>query len=182
MSKETLTVVELINTISSTRTQTSANAKDENRVALAMLNDPTYVVDIYNKNGISGQYSPYAETRSMVADIIKDTTKVSSAEAQELANNYQFNKNGAQTMINFGKEFVNTYVQTGRKLPLGCREKSNVSLSKKTKEAKVNSFPVPTAVDANGEKTYVTTAGMTPAYETLKVSGSCPAHLKNANK
>ena len=176
------TVKELIDSIASTRTQTSANAKDENKVALAMLNDPTYVVDVYGKNGVVGQYSPFAETRSMVADIIKDTTRISANEAQELANGYLFNKGSAQVMVDFSKEFVNTYLQTGRKLPLGCRETSNCSLIKKSKEAKVNSFPVPVAVDANGNKTYNTTASMTPAYDTIKVSGSCPAHLKNANK
>ena len=179
MSKEFTTVAELIAEISATRTQTSANAKDETRVAMAMLNDPTYVVDIYNKDGISGQYSPFADTRSMVADIIKDTTKVSSNEAQELANNYQFSKSGAQTMVAFSKEYINTYLQTGRKLPLGCREKSNCALVKKEKEAKVSSFPVPTAIDGNGNKTYNTAASMTPAYDTIKVTGSCPAHLKN---
>ena len=178
MPKEFTTVAELINDIATTRTQTSANAKDETRVALAMLNDPTYVVDIYNKDGVSGQYSPFADIRSMVADIIKDTTKVSSNEAQELANNYQFSRRGAQTMVAFSKEYITTYLQTGRKLPLGCRARSNCALVKKEKEAKVNSFPVPTAVDGNGNKTYNTSASMTPAYDTIKVTGSCPAHLK----
>ena len=179
MAKDIVTVRDLINDITSTRTQTSANSKDELRVAQAMLNDPTYVVDIYGKTGVTGQYSPYADTRMMVADMIKDTAKISMSEAQELANNYVFNKTSAQAMINFSKEFVNTYLETGRKLPLGCRERSNCSLLKKSKEAKVNSFPVPTAVDAEGNKVYNTSAGMTPAYDTIKVFGTCPAHLKN---
>ena len=178
MPKEYTTVRELINEISTTRTQTSANAKDEIRVALAMLNDPTYVVDVYNKNGVSYSYCPYDDARSMIADIIKDATKVSADEAAELAYGYQFTKSGAQTMISFSKEYINTYLQTGRKLPLGCRERSNCALVKKEKEAKVNSFPVPTAVDGNGNKTYNTSASMTPAYDTIKVIGSCPAHLK----
>ena len=178
MSKDNVTVLNLIEEIKSTRTQTSANAKDEKRVAMAMLNDPTYVVDVYGKDGVIDTYSPYVDTRSMVADVIKSTTKMSSSEAQELANNYEFNANGAQAFINFGKEFINTYVKTGRKIKLGCREESDVALQEKVKEAKVNSFPMPTAVDANGEKTYTTTASMTPQYKTLKVSGSCPTHLK----
>ncbi len=180
MAKEFSTVKELINNIAETRTQTSANTKDEIKVAQAMLNDPTYVVDVYSKNGVSGQYSPYADTRAMIADIIKDATRVSAREADELARNYQFTKNGAQTMVNFSKEFINTYLQTGRKLPLGAREKSNCSLVKKVKEAKVSTFPVATSVDANGNKVYTSSpAGMTPAYETIKVTGSCPSYLKN---
>lgn len=181
MAKEIATVAELINEISTTRTQTSANAKDETKVALTMLNDPTYVVDIYGKSGVVGTYSPFEDSRSMVADIIKDATKVSTNEAQELANNYQFSKSGAQTMVNFAKEYVNTYLKTGRKLPLGCRETSNCALVLKQKEAKVNSYPVPTSVDGDGNRTYDTSASMTPAYDTIRVIGSCPTHLKNNN-
>lgn len=178
--KQFSTVKELIDNIAETRTQTSANAKDEIKVAQAMLNDPTYVVDVYNKNGVAGQYSPYTEVREMVTDVIKDSTHMNYAEAKELANNYQFSKSGAQAMVNFSKEFVNTYLQTGRKLPLGAREKSNCALVKKVKEAKVTSFPMATSVDANGNKVYTNSpAKMTPAYETIKVTGSCPAYLKN---
>jgi len=180
--KDTSTVIGLIESIAESRTQTSANAKDENRVAMAMLNDPTYVVDIYSKNGLSGQYSPYEDSRQMIASIIQDTTKISEAESKRIASNYQFGKNEAQSMINFGKEFINTYLKTGRKLPLGYREKSNCSLIRNVKEARINSFPIPNGVDANGEKTYSTATGMTPEYETIKVSGACPAHLKNKNK
>ena len=182
VTKDAMTVKDVIANIAETRTQTSANSKDENRVALAMLNDPTYVVDIYNKEGIVGQYSPYAETRDMISNIIKDTAKISEGEAKKLAENYQFDKKNSQAMINFGKEFVLTYLQTGRKLPMGCREKSNCSLIKITKDARTSSFPVPNGVDANGEKIYTTTTGTTPAYESIRVSGACPAHLKNKAK
>lgn len=180
MSKEFNTVKDVIEDIVTTRTQTSAKAKDEIRVAQAMLNDPTYIVDVYDKNGVCGQYSPYTDTRNMVAEIIKDATKMGANEATELSQNYKFSKNSAQTMINFSKEFVNTYLETGRKLPLGVREKSNCALVKKHKEAKVNSFPMASSIDADGNKVYTSSpASMTPAYETIRVVGSCPAHLKN---
>lgn len=183
MSKEATTVKEIIKFIAENRTQTSANAKDENKVALAMLNDPTFVVDIYNKEGVCGTYSPYEDTRTMVASIIKDTAKISDSEAKKLASDYQFGKSEAQAMVNFGKEFINTYLETGRKLPLGCREKSNCGLIRHVKEARTNSFPIPNGVDANGEKLYTTATGITPEYNTIKVSGTCPAHLKaKANK
>ena len=35
-------------------------------------------------------------------------------------------------MINISKQFIHTYLETGRKLPLGGREKSNISLVNKT--------------------------------------------------
>lgn len=170
------TVRELIKDIQEHRTQTSANAKDELRVAMAMLNDPTYVVDVYSKNGVVGQYCPYREVRDMCANIIKDTTKMSAKEATELAEGYQFDRAAAQTMINFSKEYVNTYVETGRKLPLGGRSKSNVQLAIKTKEAKLNSFPTATSVDANGNKVYTHGIGkMSPEHNTIKVyNGSLP--------
>lgn len=173
------TVRELIKNINDTRTQTSANTRDEVRVAQAMLNDKSYVVDIYDKNGVCGQYSPFEDTRNMVASIIKETTKVSDSEAKNLAENYKFGKNEAKAMVDFGKEYINTYIHTGRKLPLGTRELSSVSLVLNKKAAKVGSYPVPSGVDANGKKIYNTTSGTIPAYETIKVSGSCPKHLKN---
>ena len=137
MSKS-VSVKELVHEIDSTRTQTSASAKDETRVMRAMLNDPDFKVDVYSKSGISGQYCPYEEARSMVANIIKDTTKVSTKEAIELADNYEFGKQEATIMVGLSKEFINTYMDTGRKLPLGGREKSNVSIAKKVKEARPN--------------------------------------------
>ena len=173
------TVNELIKFINDTRTQTSANIKDEVRVAQAMLNDPTYVVDIYNKDGVCGQYSPYNETRGMVASIIKDATKVSDEESKHLAENYKFGKNEAQAMVNFSKEYINTYLHTGRKLPLGTREKCNASLVLNVKPARVSSFPIPSGVDSNGNKIYNTTSGTIPSFETIKASSSCPKHLKN---
>ena len=182
MAKET-TVRDIIKNIKETRTQTSASKDAELRVAQAMLNDPSYVVDIYNKNGVVGQYSPYAETRTMVAEIVKDTAHISAKEAEELSQKYTFSKSTAQTMINFSKEFINTYLECGRKLPLGTRETSNCALIRKHKESKVNTFPMASAVDANGEKVYTTSPGtITPEYDTIRVIGSCPAHLKNNDK
>ena len=183
MAKEVTTVKELIKEITTTRTQTSANSKDEVRVAQAMLNDPSYVVDIYAKNGVVGQYCPYTEMRQVTAAIIKDTTKITAKEAEELAGKYQFGKAEAQSMVNFSKEFINTYIETGRKLPLGGRARSNVQLAKKVKESRPASFPAATSIDANGEKVYTTQSnGMSPEFDTIRVYGSAPKWLKDQNK
>ena len=178
--QEFQTVEELIKNIQENRTQTSANAKDEVRVAQAMLNDPSYKVDIYSKKGIQGQYCPYEDVRAMCSSVIKDTTKISQAEADGLIKDYQFDRAEAQSMVNFSKEFINTYIQTGRKLPLGGRERSNVQLAIKTKEAKIASFPAATSVDSDGNKVYSTSQGkFVPEHDTIKVYSSCPAWLQN---
>ena len=175
---EVVTVREIIQQIAETRTQTSANARDEVRVAVAMMNDPTFQVDVYGKEGVVGTFSPYEAMHSFAASVVKNTAKVTESEAERLVEGYQFSKDEASHVIGFAKEFVNTYLETGRKLPLGCRARSNCSLSQIVKEARENSFPVPNGVDANGEKVYTTATGITPEYTTIKVNGSCPTHLK----
>lgn len=172
----------LVDEINTTRTQTSANTKDENRVMRAMLNDPTFKVDIWSKNGIEGQYCPYNEARTLVANIIKDTTKVSTAEAVELASQYEFGKQESTILVGISKEFINTYIETGRKLPLGGRETSNISIAKKVKESRSNSFPKKIGVNEDGTDRYETvTEGDIPTHGSLKVYSSAPSWLNNKN-
>ena len=173
------TVKELISEISSNLSQSSSNSIDEVRVAQAMLNDQSYVVDVYGKSGVESTYSPYTDSREMISDIIRDTTKMSETEANEAARKYQFTKSTAKTVVNLSKEYINTYLQTGRKLPLGAREKSNVGLLKQVKEAKTITYPAPTGVDAGGNKTYSIATTTTPEYETIKVVGKCPSYIKD---
>ena len=123
------TVKQLIDEINTTRTQTSSSIKDETRVMKAMLNDPDFKVDIYGKSGVEGSYCPYEESRTMIANIIKETTKISKQEATALADSYEFGNQEANIMIGISKEFINTYLETGRKLPLGGREDSNISIA-----------------------------------------------------
>lgn len=173
-------VRELINEINTTRTQTSASAKDEIRVMRAMLNEPEFKVDVYGKSGVEGQYCPYEESRMMVSNIIKDTTKISQKEAMDLANNYEFGNQESSIMIGISKEFINTYIETGRKLPLGGRETSNISIAKKVKEERVGNTPRKVGVNADGTDKYESVADAKPIPEhgSLKVYSSCPAWLK----
>ena len=174
------TVKELIKEINETRTQTSASAKDETRVMRTMLNDPTFKVDVYGKSGVEGVYCPYEESRTMIGNIIRDTTKISGKEAMELANNYEFGKQESNIMVGLSKEFVNTYLQTGRKLPFGGRADSNISISRKVKEAKVISSPKKVGVNDDGTDKYesVSDGSVTPAHGSIKVYSSCPPWLK----
>ena len=170
----------MVDEINNTRTQTSANTKDENRVMRAMLNDPTFKVDIWGRNGIEGQYCPYEEARTLVANILKDTAKISTTEANDLASHYEFGKQESNIMIGISKEFLNTYIETGRKLPLGGRETSNISIAKKVKESRSNSFPRKIGVNEDGTDKYETvTEGDIPTPGSLKVYSSAPSWLNN---
>ena len=95
------TVMELVKEIDETRSQCSASSKDEIRIMRAMLNDPEFVVDVYAKNGVVGQYCPYEDAHDMVANIIKNATKISTKEAEALSENYEFSKSDASTFVNF---------------------------------------------------------------------------------
>ena len=78
----------------------------------------------------------------------------------------------ATTMINLSKEFVNTYVHTGRKLPLGGREDMNVAVQLKEVPETVKQFPK--GGIGSSERGQVTI----PAHNTLKAAGPCPSYLK----
>lgn len=174
------TTMELVKEINETRSQTAASAKDEIRVMKSMLNDPEFVVDVYGRSGIIGQYCPCNDAHIMAANIIKGATKMTTKEAEELASSYEFTKQDASILVDLSKEFINTYVETGRKLPLGGREKSNISIAKKIKEERSNSFPKKTGVNADGTDKYETCGdGIIPAHGSLKVYSSCPSWLKN---
>lgn len=172
-------VKQLVEDIDKNRTQASASAKDEVRVMRAMLNDKDFKVDVYGKSGVEGEYSPYEESRIMVSNIIKSAANVPANEATELANKYEFSKQDSTIMVGLAKEFVNTYLETGRKLPLGGRKDSNISIMKKMKKEKISSFPVKVGVNEDGSPKYETSkGGKIPAHATLQVFSSCPSWLK----
>jgi carboxypeptidase C (cathepsin A) len=154
--------------------QRSSSQKDEEHVMRAMLNDPTYSVGIYDKTGKIGDYCPFEDSRKMVGSIINEATGISVKEANALATTFEFSKKESQTMVNISKEFVNTYLHTGRKLPLGGREKSNASLL--LKEIKESEKKFPNSIGDATDKSSGTT--IVPAHEGIKVNAPCPAYLK----
>jgi hypothetical protein len=135
----------------------------------AMLNDPSYEVSVYNKTGCIGVYNPSKELRKMMSGIISNTTGVQTNEAKRLMDNYEFSTNDAKTMISFSKEYINSYMHTGRKLPLGGREKMGVSLSLKEVPTQQKKLPANGIAGAKGDTTIII-----PEHETIKVSGGCP--------
>lgn len=169
-------VEELLHDINVNLSQRSASQKDEVRVMQEMLNDKTYVVGEYSKDGKVGEYCPSADARKLVTSIVANGAKVPMAEAKAIGENYEFSRTDANTMVNLSKEFINTYVQTGRKLPLGGREKMNTSLALKSVETRRKTLPETPLTKASGK---VNAEIIIPGYDTIKAQGGCPRWVKN---
>lgn len=172
------TVTELIDEINRTRTQIASSAKDETKVMMAMLNDSEYKVDVYGKSGVEGSYCPYEESRNLIGNIIRDTTKISKQEAMVLSNEYEFGKQESNIMIGLSKEFMNTYLETGRKIALGGRHDSNISIAKISKSEKTGDFKRKIGVNDDGSDKFETVQKTIPAHAGLRVFSSCPEWLK----
>ena len=160
-------VKDLVKEIKGGLSQANSSTKDEVRVMQAMLNDKEFKVATYDSKGQNGTYCPSEDARKMSASIIASTTKISKSEAEVLADAHKFTSSEASSMVGISKEFVNTYIKTGRKLPLGARETSNIKLELKHKPEAVVCVP-------NDRERKVTI----PAHDTIRVYGSCPSYLK----
>lgn len=172
-----VTVVDLLRDIQDTHKQVSSSCKDEVRVMQSMLNDTSYEVDIYSSAGKVGTFSPAKEFREMQTNIVSSVAKISKEESKKLVDNYAVTKSDASAMVGISKEFVNTYLETGRKLPFGGREKSNYSLSMKKVPETIKKYrnkvtnPDGTVDWVPGEKTI-------PPHNGLKSKSSCPSWVK----
>ena len=176
-----VSVQDLVKEIRESVKQHSSSQKDELRVMRAMLNDPTYKVGIYDKDGKVDEYSPFEDSRKMVGSIIQATTKISNAEATALANDYEFTKSDSATMVNLSKEFVNTYLTTDRKLPLGGREKMSASLLLKHNENEMVK-PCPRKIqDKDGNTAIVNSFTTIPPHDSVRASSPCPPWLSKSN-
>lgn len=173
------TVKELINEIHSNLSQTSSSQRDETRVMQAMLSDPFYTVDVYGgKDESPISYNPTMDFRNMCASVMSNTAKIPMAEAEQLMDGYVVKKSEADAMIRVSKEFVNTYLQTGRKLPLGARETSDISISAKHIPAATRTYPMKVGVNEDGTDRYVKEPTTIPAHNSLRVSAPCPSWVK----
>lgn len=171
-------VKNLVEEIRENLSQKSASHKDEVRVMRAMLNDDSFEVGIYSAEGQVGTYNPCQDFRGMCANIVSNVAKISSSEAETLSKNYEAKRSDAETMVNISKEFVNTYLQTGRKLPLGARETSDVSLSAKHIPEGVRSYPKKVGVDDKGNDIYEKYSTEVKAHDSIRVHAPCPIWIK----
>jgi hypothetical protein len=162
---------QIIKDVKSNVTQCSSSKKDEITVMQAMMNDTNFSVDVYSKGGKVDEYYPSRELRKMVTNVVASTTHIPVKEATELVNSYEFTRVDAAAMVNASKEFVNTYLQTGRKLPLGGRKNSDVELMWKNIEDRTTEIPIKSET---GERlnTFI------PAHGGIKAINPCPEWLK----
>lgn len=172
-----VSVESLVKEIKESRKQTSASQKDEVKVMQAMLNDTTYEVGVYSKKGKIDTYNPAKDFRAMQANILSAAGKINKEEAKGLIANYEVSKSDAATMVNVSKEFVNTYLDCGRKLSLGGRENSNFSLAVKDTPKTEKVYQRRTVAE-NGEVTWVPGSKIIPAHKTLKAKSSCPTWVE----
>ncbi|MDD3122025.1 MAG: hypothetical protein PHC62_00750 [Candidatus Izemoplasmatales bacterium] len=174
MSKMT----ELLKEIKDGLTQVSSSQKDEVRVMQMMLNDREYAVGVYDKDGKKEDYCPSSDYRKMLGNVVASTTKIGKEEAAQLVDKYEATKADAITMVGISKEFINTYLDCGRKLPLGGREKSSYELSIKVNAECEKKYPKLVGTDANGKGIYESTPKKVPAHKSIKAHGSCPSWVK----
>lgn len=162
---------DIIKDVKSNVTQCSSSKKDEITVMQAMMNDTNFSVDVYSKGGKVDEYYPSRELRKVVTNVVASTTHIPVKEATELVNAYEFTRVDAAAMVNMSKEFVNTYLQTGRKLPLGGRKNSDIELMRKNIEDRTTEIPIKSET---GERlnTFI------PAHGGIKAINPCPEWLK----
>lgn len=178
-------VEDLINEIKSERSKSNAYAtrsrKDEIAVMRAMLNDDTYTVSVYDKDGLSDTYCPAKKFKSMIGNIMSETTGMSRLESRQIMDSYEFGNSTAKDMISLSKEFIHTYLNSGRKLPLGGTKDSNSSLVKKSYPGGIIKSPVKVK-EENGKPIYENSKEtVIEPYSGIKVSNPYPVWLKKGD-
>ena len=168
-------VQELIGEIKASITQVTGSRKDEVRVMRAMMNDTTYKVGVYGKEGKVDEFCPSEAVRGMVASAMSRAAEIPQAEAVILMQNHEFNRVEAESLVDVSKEFIHTYVHSGRKLQLGGREKSDISLTLKEVEAGTRPYPKQVGIGDDGKPVFGRGEAKVEGYESLKVIAQCPA-------
>lgn len=171
-------VTDLLKDIKDNLSQVGSSHKDEVRVMRAMLSDSSYEVDVYDNDGVTGTYNPAKEFRSMASSIISNATKIPQAESAKLMSDYEVRKSEADAMVGISKEFINTFLHTGRKLPLGGRQMSNVSLSLKHVPEGTRLYPVKVGVNDDGTPRYSKAPTTVAEHEGIRVHAPCPSWVK----
>lgn len=174
-------VVDLINEIKTSfkDDRRTSSKQDEVNVMLAMMNDTSYSVDVYRRDGVVGAYNPAKEFRGMITDVVTNTVKINKGEAEGLVENYEFTKKHANTLVDLSKEFIQTYIHTERPINLGGRERSNITIKGKEIEAQYRYYPQKTdEVGPDGKPVYKKDKVHVPAHYGLNVRNKCPEWVK----
>jgi len=170
---------ELMNEIREvTKKQKAASKVDEIKVMKAMLNDPNYSVSIYDRSkGLIGSRCPREEAVSFIASVSASITGLDSNSAKEIAKDYEFTKKDAIFLIENSKDFINTYLDTGRKLPIIQSETTQAALIKKHVESKEKKVSSVLMGNVNNNKVESGTVTI-PAFDKVICKSNCPKYLK----
>lgn len=156
-----------------TETQTSINKADELRVMTTMLNDPEFSIGVYDKKiGYIGQRSPHDEAVKFVGDVIQRATGLDKKDSQHLASELEFTKRDANFLIGNMKDFLATYVSTGRKINIMQTGSTEANLF--TKEIGSSTKTIPNKDNPNDTKTITTSP-----YTKLVSQSKCPKYTEN---
>lgn len=170
-------VVELLKEIKTNHKQCSSSQKDEIKVMQAMLNDTSYEVDVYDKTGKIDTYNPAKNFREMQTRIVSAAATITKDEAAKLIDNYEVTKQDAAAMVNISKEFVNTYLGSGRKLDLGGRDTYKYALAAKDIPKTEKTYNV-SVEGEDGEKSWERKVKIVPGHRSLKAKSTCPSWVK----
>ena len=98
-----------------TKSYITKSQKEEIRVMKTLMNDTEYEVDVYSNNGEISKFNPSETLRETLSNIIHSTTHISKEESDILMKQYEFNNKEAENLLNISKEFIHTYLETGKK-------------------------------------------------------------------
>ena len=172
-------VEELVNEIRTNHKQVSSSQKDEVAIMQAMMNDTSYEVGVYGTKGKVDTYKPAESFKTFGANLLSTAAKIPKEESKQLMESYQATKTDAAALVDLSKEFVNTYLDTGRKLTLGGREKSNYALSMKEVDTSVKTYQKSVS-QPDGSTKWEPTQKTIPSHKKLKAKSSCPTWTKIA--
>lgn len=140
----------LIEHIIRNTSQVSVSKSDEISVMQSMLNDKKFEVALYDRTrGYLGTRSPRETALSMINDALCGVTGMSQKEATELSRDYIFSKRDAARQVSLAKDFIGTYIQSGRKVIVMSDPRGEASINlryvkerdKKVPDANNNNIP-----------------------------------------
>lgn len=169
MDNTNISVMDNINRLKNGKRKRSV--KDEITVIKAMLNDEDYETKILNNKLEEQSYYPGREFRNLISGIIKDITQMPNAELKYLMSNYTFNDKQAKTLLEFNKEFFNTYLlECNQSISLGKKPESYIQIHPKVISTKMRTYTNPN----NGKKIRIENL----EYKTVHVKKSPPKWLQ----
>lgn len=170
-------VLQTVETIKATRKQRSVSHRDEIAVAQEFLNNPDYVMDVYKKGaGKVGTFCPRDTFNKMNAMMIGTVAHVKPEEAAAMAAGYKVTKVGAECFVDLTKNYMNTYLDTGRKFALPGTAEHCFAFAIKEVDEGIKKYPA--TVASKDGKTYSTVEKKVPAHISIRAWGSCPDYIK----